>query len=773
MDDTAKRIADLEKILSLRPPEKTFTGPVSFLDETFADWLKRTGELPPDFDRMPSLPFLPDPLIIDEGRTDTPVRTINQWNEKREWMRNQLMHYITGTVPPAPDNLRAQISADRLDGRVRLQMIHLSFGPDHQARLTLELMIPPGQGPFPVFLTQWSHREWALQAVRRGYIGCVYAGADSKDDTEQYAEVWAGKFDFTRLMRRAFGASRAVDYLLTLPIVEKDKIAITGHSRNGKTSLMAAAFDERIAACIPSSGGIGGEVPWRYSSPNFGIETDIATITAIFPSWFHPRLNFFIGREHKLPIDQNSFMALIAPRALMLSTALSESISNPWAIELAYQDTKKVYEFLGAPHNLAIRSRYGLHSVSAHDIDDYIDFFDYVFKRGNYTKPDNRLLCSFSFEKWLDLSGEKINPSDFPVKDLKKGLILNGNGSNIRSLSDWEDQKWGIHSQIRWLLGDEPAGVTNSGPRLLKNSGCGEACVGSFLFRPRATSRMGVMNISPYKGFGDNLFGYLYYPKGADGKPINDHLPVVIYLHNYNYAEGFSPGYPAYREELETFFQSVVDAGVAVFAFDLFGFGNRLEDASRFYERYPHWSKLGRMVVDVEAAVTAMLNLEFVDPKRVFVIGYSLGGTVGLFSAALDERITGVVSVAGFTPMRSNTLDRGTEGVKTLSHLHGLLPRLGFFVGNEARIPCDFSEILSCIAPRPLLVIAPRLDKDAHYSDVVNCMNEVRTVYGLYKSENQIRLVSPCDFNRFSPETKREVLEWLRDMALRAGQGIR
>jgi hypothetical protein len=59
-------------------------------------------------------------------------------------------------------------------------MIELSFGPDNQAKLTVELMIPPGKGPFPVFLTQWNHRECAQVDVRREYTGCVYAGGRLK-----------------------------------------------------------------------------------------------------------------------------------------------------------------------------------------------------------------------------------------------------------------------------------------------------------------------------------------------------------------------------------------------------------------------------------------------------------------------------------------------------------------------------------------------------------------------------------------------------------------
>lgn len=160
-------------------------------------------------------------------------------------------------------------------------------------------MIPQAEGPFPVFLTNWNHRQWAQIAVRRGYIGCLYAGADAKDDTEYYSEIWAGQYDFTRLMRRAYGASRAVDYLYTLPYVDKHKIGITGHSRNEKTSLMAAAFDERIGACIPSSGGTGAEVPWRYNSHKYDVE-DIALLSCAQPAWLHPRLRFFYRKRAQI-----------------------------------------------------------------------------------------------------------------------------------------------------------------------------------------------------------------------------------------------------------------------------------------------------------------------------------------------------------------------------------------------------------------------------------------------------------------------------------------
>jgi cephalosporin-C deacetylase-like acetyl esterase len=756
--ETIKRKASLETILRLLPPDRTNNGRVSFLDETFKDWLSRTGELPPDFDQMPSIPFLPNPLVIDEGTKNVPVTSAEQWKEKRAWMKRQLEYYVTGTRPPAPDNLKASVLDEKKDGEVTLRTVELSFGPERRATLTVELMVPPGNGPFPVFLTQWNHREWAQVAVRRGYIGCVYAGADSKDDTEKYSEIWAGHYDFTRLMRRAYGASRAVDYLYTLPVVDKDRIGITGHSRNGKQSLIAAAFDERITACIPSSGGTGAEMPWRYCSINYDIE-DIALLACAQPAWLHPRLRFFIGRENKLPVDQNSFMALIAPRGLMLSTAITEGASNPWGMEQAYHASRKVFDFLHAGDRVAIRSRYGLHSVSARDMEDYIDFFDYVFGRTN-RKPENRLLFDYSFDQWRQQNGEQINPNDYPAKSLDDLEIDAATNRKIATVADWERKRADVKNRLRWALGDEPPGVTNPGPNRFQPGGAGENSFGSFLVRPAATKKMGVAAIAPYNGFGDQLFGYLYYPIDEKGNAQSGKLPVVTYLHELDYSKGFNS-----YHQVDSLLQNIVAQGYAVFAFDMLGFGNRIEEGTRFYDRYPHWSKMGKMVVDVRGAVDALRNMEGIDPRRIFVAGYSLGGKVGLYAAALDERIAGVISVAGFTPMRLATEDKGFEGIRADSHLHGLMPRLGFFVGNEARVPHDYHEVLACIAPRPVLVVAPTMDKDHVAGDVRRCVDEARKIYGLYGASNRLELSVPDDYSRFSPEMRATAYDWLRAQA--------
>ncbi|WP_236979488.1 alpha/beta fold hydrolase [Membranihabitans maritimus] len=752
--DTTKRKELLRQIVNLLPPDRPGYGRVSYLDSTFNDWLKRTGELPPDFDKMPSIPSLPDPLTIDEGNKNIPVKTMEQWKQKREWMKEQLQYYITGTFPPAPDNLKSKIISEKMDGEVKVQMIELSFGPSHQAKLTLELMIPPGTGPFPVFMSQWNHREWAQIAVRRGYIGCIYAGADRKDDTEDYSRIWAGEYDFTRLMRRAYGCFRAIDYLYTLPFVDRDKIGLTGHSRNGKQSLMAAAFDERITAVITSSGGTGAEVPWRYCSQPFDVE-DIALLACAQPSWLHPRLRFFIGREEKLPVDQNHFMALIAPRGLMLSTAINEVASNPWGIEQAYKQSKKVYDFLGDSQHIAVRNRYGKHSVSARDLEDYIDFFDYVFGRSEY-KPTEELLYPYSFEKWKERTGEDIDPMDFPDRSKSKSILKNEE-NNISSITQWEKERKNINKTIQWILGEKPAGVTNPGPGTIKNRGRGEESFGHFLQRPEPTEKMGKMPVSPYDGFGDNLFGYLYYPKDKVVK--NAKLPVIIYLHEFDYSKGFTS--MGFDHEIQSYFETLVDKGFAVFSFDMLGFGNRIEEGSRFYERYPRWSKMGKMVTDVQSAVDALSNMDEIDENNIYVTGYSLGGTVGLLATAIDERIAGVASSSGFVPWRTPVSGSSLESVKAYSHYHGLLPRLGFFIGQEGHIPVDFNEIIASIAPRPVLIVAPSLQKNKRIEDIENTVLQAGEIFQLQEKSGNLQFASPEDYDRFAERERKYIYKWI------------
>jgi hypothetical protein len=117
--------------------------------------------------------------------------------------------------------------------------------------------------------------------------------------------------------------------------------------------------------------------------------------------------------------------------------------------------------------------------------------------------------------------------------------------------------------------------------------------------------------------------------------------------------------------------------------------------------------------------------------------------------------------------MRTDQNGKTAEGIFRYAHLHGLLPRLGFFVGHEERIPYDYHEILGAIAPRPLLVVAPTSDQYHSGEDVGQVMNEVQKVFALYGADNKVKLMEPEDYNRFSPGIRDEVIKWSMEVVNR------
>ena len=84
----------LKQLLPLLRPARDNAASVTLADKNWFDWQKRTGELPPDFQNMPSIPFLPDPLILQEGTANIPIQSPEQWDQKKDWIKNQVQHYI-------------------------------------------------------------------------------------------------------------------------------------------------------------------------------------------------------------------------------------------------------------------------------------------------------------------------------------------------------------------------------------------------------------------------------------------------------------------------------------------------------------------------------------------------------------------------------------------------------------------------------------------------------------------------------------------------------
>src|SRR5579862_657333 len=92
---------------------------------SFREWLQKTGELPPDFESLPHVNGLPDPLHFLDGRA---VTTARDWQSRRAEIRRLYEKYDLGTFPPKPKLDRA-VLLDETPGKGYLvRNVRLEFG---------------------------------------------------------------------------------------------------------------------------------------------------------------------------------------------------------------------------------------------------------------------------------------------------------------------------------------------------------------------------------------------------------------------------------------------------------------------------------------------------------------------------------------------------------------------------------------------------------------------------------------------------------------------
>lgn len=586
------------------PPERTVEGWTTFLSGSESwDAALREGRLAlEDPDLLPGDAWFPDALTFRDG---TPVATSDRWAARRRELLQLFEHYVTGTLPP-PRAATARVVDESTTGGVVDRHLRLEFPAAEGAAADFELIIPPGEGPFPVYLTQANHRAWALVAVSRGYLACVYDGADIADDTPSLAPLWPDS-DAALLIRRAWLASRCIDYLEKLPEADTARIAVIGHSRNATQAMIAAAFDERITAAVLSGGG-AGFMPYRINNEvqmGEGIELQ----TRKFPTWFHPRMRFFSGRENRLPIDLPELMACIAPRNCLISTALNDFVQNVWSVEHSWREARRVYDFLGVPQGIELSYHWGTHETDAMDVETQIDWLDGKFGRAPAPVMNQPIYPTYA--DWLRISGERVDPAKFPVV-APGSLLATASGRPITTLNQWEQKTAGIQAKLRWQLG-EPIPM---GPGRVMRYGTMRKYRQVMYWRHRVPEDVRKISFN----FGQYLTGDFYLP--ADWDPGQGTLPALIWMHPSSVPSGNLPAYGGFQRTMHF---DWVRAGYAVFAFDQIGNGDRLEEVIRFYNRHPHSSILGRTVQDVSGAIDALLEQPMIDPQRIYALGYAMG----------------------------------------------------------------------------------------------------------------------------------------------------
>ncbi|MCU1238604.1 MAG: hypothetical protein JWP63_6571 [Candidatus Solibacter sp.] len=263
-----------------------------------------------------------------------------------------------------------------------------------------------GRGGFAPATAQ-SMATQRADVFHRGYALVVFNPNDCAEDTTlrnpdgswafrntRFYPAYPG-YDWGILAGWAWGASRVADYLQTDPAIDKSKLIITGASRNGKSSMVAAAFDERLMGAPVVTGG-GGVGAYRFAGPRKSETLDI--MEKKYPNWFSPNLHEFWGQREKLPFDEHWFLALAAPRPFIALEGDTDTISLPEAVKHSILAAEPAYALFGAKDKLGVNyARHG-HAFTADDWTAMMDFFDQHL-RG---KKVDRSFDRFPTEKELD-----------------------------------------------------------------------------------------------------------------------------------------------------------------------------------------------------------------------------------------------------------------------------------------------------------------------------------------------------------------------------------
>ena len=156
----------------------------------------------------------------------------------------------------------------------------------------------------------------------------------------------------------------AVDYLLSRPDVDPDRICVTGSSGGGAQALFLGALDERIAVTIPSC----------FTT----LDSMVVAITAT-----HPESNYFGAFAQGITME--SLCAMVAPRALLIN-ASKEDYFPIEGTRLVAETARKVFAAAGVPDNVALFEGEGGHAYTRQKREEAHRFLARIF--GTEPKPE-------------------------------------------------------------------------------------------------------------------------------------------------------------------------------------------------------------------------------------------------------------------------------------------------------------------------------------------------------------------------------------------------
>ena len=339
---------------------------------------------------------MPDPFLKPDGTRVTPA----EWPEYKKALRETIVNFEFGGMPPRPEVVRIELLSP-LDRTHVSHWMRIHAGTkEKQITFNLQVWLPRVPGvydapiaegeKFPVLLTGdmcYDNMDSAVvQEIRsRGYIAAGFNRLELANDCKGSRE--GGLYDlypgmeFTDISAWAWGYLVCMDVFEQLSYIDETEVGITGHSRGGKTVLLAAAVDERIKYVMPNNSGTHGANSYRCAVTDQGEEgrpsERLGDMLDAFPTWMGPKLTAYRDREQDLPYDMHYFGALIAPRYYLQCEGLQDYWINPIGAWQNFMAVKECYRYLGCEDHAGAWFRPGYHR---HKLPDYAQFLDFIVR---------------------------------------------------------------------------------------------------------------------------------------------------------------------------------------------------------------------------------------------------------------------------------------------------------------------------------------------------------------------------------------------------------
>ena len=220
----------------------------------------------PSRDQQAASSNTPRYRTLDDKLIARPPASLAEWQRRATYLREHILA-SAGLLPmPEKPPLRAHVFGERRHGDYSVHKVYFESLPGFY--VTGNLYRPTGAGPFPAILSPHGHWPYgrlentpvasvpgrAINLAQQGFVVFSY-DMIGYNDSSRLTHTFGGKrealWGLSLAGLQLWNSIRSVDFLESLPEVDRNRIGATGASGGGTQTFLLAAVDERIKVAAP------------------------------------------------------------------------------------------------------------------------------------------------------------------------------------------------------------------------------------------------------------------------------------------------------------------------------------------------------------------------------------------------------------------------------------------------------------------------------------------------------------------------------------------